>query len=436
ISTNSGDPNAPEVVRIHGTATLSGGNDPLYVVDGVAGVDIRTVSPNDIESFDILKDASAAAIYGSRASGGVIIVTTKRGKAGKPQVSFNSYVASESVQHLIKFMDASQYLAAYQSANAGASMPTGTTTTSNQGANTNWFNQLLRTGFTQSQNLSVAGGTDRSHYRASMTYLNQQGIAINSGRQAINGRFNFDQKALNDKLTITMGVDVDHENQSYADSIAWLNAAAVPTVLSVFDPNGSGQYQYINNTQENNPVPFLKDIINTGVVDKTTGNLRLDYNLAPGLTISPYANATRANSSSHIYIPASNLLGQVVNRVLNNSLATGGSVVTDQGDGDEDLASTTETFETAGVTADYKATFGKSRLHLLGGYEFNEYNYTGYHVEAHDSYDVNAPNQNLNAFNNVAAVNDLSSYAYGYKLNSYFGRAEYSFNNKYYLYGT
>jgi len=428
ISTNSGDPNQPAVVRIHGTASLGGGNDPLYVIDGVAGVDIRTVNPNDIESFDILKDASAAAIYGSRASGGVILVTTKHGKAGKPVVTYNTYIASESAQHLIPFMDASQYLAAYQEAN-GSAMPTGTTTTSNQGANTNWFKALLRTGFTQSHNISVSGGTDESHYRGSITYQDQDGIAINSGRRDFNGHFMFDQKALDDKLTITMSLTVDHVNAAYTDSAAWEDAASVPAVLSEYQPGGApGQYQYINNTDENNPVPFLADIINTGTTDKIIGNLKLDYLVFPGLTISPYAYATRGNGTGHVYIPASTLLGAVSDRI--------GGFVTDQSNGDEDLSSTTETFETAGLTANYKAKFGLSHLNLLGGYEFNSYNYTGFHIEAHDSYDVDLPYENLNSFNSVNAVSDLSSYDNGYKLNSYFGRAEYNYNDKYYLTGT
>jgi len=429
ISTNNGDPNQPEVVRIHGTASLGGGNDPLYVVDGVAGVDIRTINPNDIESFDVLKDASAAAIYGSRASGGVILVTTKHGKAGKVQVSYNTYVASESAEHLIQFANASQYLAAYQEANKGASMPTGTSTTSNQGANTNWFKALLRTGFTQSHNLAVSGGTEESHYRGSVTYQDQDGIAINSGRQNFNGRFNFDQKTLNDKLTITMGLAVDHSSSRYTDSIAWLDAAAVPSVISEYQPGGaSGQYQYINNTQENNPVPFLADIINRGTTDKIIGNLRLDYLITPGLTISPYADAIRGNGTGHIYIPASTLLGPVVDR--------NGANVFDQGDGDEDNSSTTETIETVGATANYKTTFGKSRLNLLGGYEFNKYQYTGFHIEAHDTYDVDLPYQNVNAAINVNPVTDLSSYSNSSELNSYFGRAEYNFNDKYYVTGT
>src|ERR1700744_586468 len=122
ITTTSGDPNSDPVVRIRGTVSLSGGNDPLYVIDGVVGADIRSISPNDIESFDILKDASGAAIYGSRAAGGVILITTKQGKAGRARVEVNSYVDSESPEKLPDFMNRTQYLARYQ-AFYGSAMP-------------------------------------------------------------------------------------------------------------------------------------------------------------------------------------------------------------------------------------------------------------------------------------------------------------------------
>src|ERR1700744_3949348 len=215
IASTSGDPNDNPVVRIRGTVSLSGGNDPLYVIDGVIGADIRSVSPNDIESFDVLKDASAAAIFGSRAAGGVIIVTTKSGKAGKAQVSVNSYIASESPEKLPDFMNRTQYLAAYQQF-YGSAMPAfnpaSPSTTSDQGANTNWFKELTRTGITHNENVALSGGSEQSHYRASVTYNDQQGIVRTQERKDINGRFNFDQKTLNDKLLISINGSASHTN--------------------------------------------------------------------------------------------------------------------------------------------------------------------------------------------------------------------------------
>jgi len=425
ITTTDGDPNGNPVVRIRGTASLSGGNDPLYVIDGVAGADIRGVSPNDIESFDVLKDASAAAIYGSRAAGGVILVTTKTGKAGKTQVSVNSYVASESAEHLVQFMDRTQYLSAYQ-AFYGKALATGTTTTSDQGANTDWFKELLRTGITHDENLSLSGGSDKSHYRASVTYIDQQGIARTSERKDLNGRFNFDQKTLGDKLLITFNASASHTNSNFVDPGVWLNAAAVPPVLQVRDPGGSGEYQFINNTQEINPIPELLYITNTGTTDRMVGNLRLDYTLAKGLTISPYGNGTIGNVNTLVYYPPSNLLSPIGDQLF-------GFTPQLSNHGDVDRGSGTFTNETYGITVNYKGTFGKSRVNLLGGYEANSFNAQAFRVAAHDFNDINLPNENIGAANSIAAGKDIGSYDGSSKLDSYFARAEYIFNDKYYL---
>lgn len=426
ITTTSGDPNSDPVVRIRGTASLSGGNDPLYVIDGVAGADIRSVSPNDIASFDILKDASAAAIYGSRAAGGVIIVTTKSGKAGKPEVTYNAYVAAESAEHVIDFMNRSQYLAAYQSFK-GSPMQKGTSTTSDQGANTNWFNELLHTGFTQNHNLAVGGGNGENHYRASVSYTDQQGIVRTSNRRDLDGRFNFDQKALNDKLTITINVAGSHTNSGFVDGGVFLNAAAVPSVLSVYDPLNPGQYQYINNTQETNPVPQLMLLTNTGATDRLSGNLKLDYQLAKGLTISPYTYGTRSSTSDMVYYPPSNLISPIGDQIFGYT-----PTLSTHGDVDENFA--TSTTETYGATIAYKGVFGKHRLSALGGYEYNSFNNTATRVGAHDFNDINLPNENIGAGNSIS-IKDINSYNRGYTLKSWLGRLEYSFNDKYYLTG-
>ena len=443
VATTTGDPTATATVRIRGTASISGGNDPLYVIDGVAGGDPHGLSPNDIESFDILKDASAAAIYGSRAAGGVIMITTKQGKAGKPQVSYNAYVASESVEHLPDFADASQYLAIYQSYK-GTAMPTGTDIGDNQGANTNWFKAILRTGFTQSHNLAVSGGTDKSHYRASVTEIDQQGIAINSANKNLIGRINFDQKALNDKLTITMNLQGTHQNANYTDSSAFFYASYVPSVYSVRDPKGSGQYQFINNTDQFNPVPFVENVTNTGVINKLTGNLRLDYVLAKGLTLSPYINGSSSSATTNLYLPPSTLWdgSGTFDRLHNPNTGANYSLTTTKEtgelstDGDVDKTASTSTVLTYGFTAAYKTTFGKSRLNLLGGYEYNQFGNSGLRVAAHDFNEINdLPNEDISAANLVAHGSDINSFDGGYKLYSWIGRAEYNLLDRYYLTG-
>lgn len=427
ITTTGGDPNETPTVRIRGYASLSGGQDPLYVIDGVAGADINSVSPNDIESFDILKDASAAAIYGSRAAGGVIIVTTKTGKAGKAVVDFNTYIASESPEKLPDFMNRSQYLSAYQSF-YGHPMPTfnpaSPSTTSDQGANTNWFKEITRTGFTHNENLGLSGGTDKSHYRVSVTNIDQDGIVRGQQRKNVYGRFNFDQKTLNDKLLITINGSGSHVNTTYVDGSVFLNAAAVPSVVSVYDPLNPGQYQFINNTQEINPVPQLLDITNVGTIDHLVGNLRLDYTVVKGLTLTPYANATRDVSVYNIYYPPTNLVQAIGDHFSYTPTLSG--------HGDVDKGTQTDGQRTLGATLDYRTMLGNNSIHLLGGYEYNDFESTGVRVGAHDFNDINLPNENINAANGISP-NDIASYDAPYKLQSWFGRFDYNYASKYYL---
>ncbi|MGI4020979.1 MAG: SusC/RagA family TonB-linked outer membrane protein [Janthinobacterium lividum] len=435
ISTATGDPNANPTVRIRGTASLSGASDPLYVIDGVIGADIRSVSPNDIESFDILKDASAAAIYGSRAGGGVILVTTKTGKAGKPIVTVNAYTAAESPQRLLKFADRSQYLAAYQSF-YGKTMPAGTSTTSDQGANTNWFKEITRTGISHNENVGISGGTDKGHYRGSLTYYDQQGIVLTSYRKDINARFNLDQKALNDKLLITMNVSGSHTNSSSppvapdAGSV-FLDAASVPSVISpynvvptVYDANNPYNYQLITNTQEANPLGQLRYITNTALADRLTGALRLDYSLTKAITITPYANAIRTSGSYLIYYPPTSLVSPIRD--------PNGYVPTLTNNGDVSRGANTITNVTYGATAGYKGIIGKSRLNALIGAEHFSNAYDSLRVGAHDLSGINLPNQNISSANSVS-VKDISSTDKGFDIYSAFGRIEYNYADKYYI---
>jgi TonB-linked SusC/RagA family outer membrane protein len=428
INTSSGDPNDNPTVRIRGTVSLSGGNDPLYVIDGVIGADIRSIAPNDIESFDVLKDASGAAIYGSRAAGGVILVTTKQGKAGRARVEVNSYVASESPEKLPNFMNRTQYLAAYQ-AFYGTAMATGTTTTSDQGANTNWFKEITRSVFTHNENVAVSGGTEKGHYRASATYTDQPGILLGSDRKDLNGRFNFDQKALDDKLLITISASGTHTNADIADKNSVLNAAAVPSVVQVMDPVNPGYYQYINNTQENNPVPQLLYLQNKRTEDALNGRIQLDYTLAKGLTISPYANVAHGVGTYFIYYPPSVALSPV-GSLVNSVGDPFGYVPTLTGHGDVDKGEQDYTNATYGGTVNYKTTFGKSRINLLGGAEHYTEAYSGFRVGAHDFNDIYQPNEAIGSANSISTA-DIGSNNAQYTLKSLFGRLEYNFNDKY-----
>lgn len=197
--TNDGNPNGSATVTLRGPSTLRAGaaSSPFYVIDGVPDADFNLIAPSDILSIDVLKDASAAAIYGTRATNGVIIITTKKAKAGQVKVTYDGYGSMEKVANEFKVASADQ-LRAYLKANGQ-----GLTPANDNGGNTNWQKAVERnSGFSQNHNLSLGGGTDKTVFGASINYMQNQGIVKSSGFERLIGRLNLSQKTLNDKLKL------------------------------------------------------------------------------------------------------------------------------------------------------------------------------------------------------------------------------------------
>lgn len=197
ITQPSGDPNQRPTVRLRGYTSLAGGSDPLYVVDGIIGVPINSISPTDIETMDVLKDASASAIYGSRAANGVIIITTKRGKAGTTSVTFSNYVGAEVISNRLDLLDAEGYRAQVTAVKGNASLndlQRFPKDASGNGFNTDWFKEITRTAFTNNHDLAIMGGSEAFTYRGSVNYIQRQGIVKNTGNDRMTGRINLDQR--------------------------------------------------------------------------------------------------------------------------------------------------------------------------------------------------------------------------------------------------
>ena len=184
----SGQPGAGMVVRVRGTTSMNGSNDPLYVVDGVPMTDIDFLAPNDIETMQILKDASSAAIYGSRAANGVIMITTKAGAASKEKmnVTFSMYGGWTKVAKRMESLNYEQYREYLDDLGSNVVLPDGLKD------ETNWFDETYKTGSTQNYQLSVSGGTDRVNYYMSGGYTNEQGIVPTTKYQRYNFRTSLD----------------------------------------------------------------------------------------------------------------------------------------------------------------------------------------------------------------------------------------------------
>jgi len=198
ITSSSGSVGSDPTIRLRGVSTLQNDQGPFIVIDGVPGGAINQVAPQDIESISVLKDASSAAIYGSRSAGGVILITTKRGSGSKAAVSYNGYLAASTIANKPKMFTADEWRS-YAKDNG-----LDTSSYDKYGANTDWFGEISRTGFSQNHNLSISGGSSNSNYRASFNYLKDEGVLRDDALERYNFRFQFQQRAINDRLRISL----------------------------------------------------------------------------------------------------------------------------------------------------------------------------------------------------------------------------------------
>ncbi len=300
IVSNGGEPGAGVSVRVRGANSIRSGQEPLYVIDGIplditdvqpsgastTGVGssaaknpLNFINPDDIESIDILKDASATAIYGSRGANGVVIVTTKKGKAGKATVSYSGYTGFSELPKKYPVLSAAEYNAARASLGLASS---------DMGYDTDWQDEIFRTATTTNHSLSLSGGSDKSTYRASLGYLDQEGIIKKTGMEKYSGRLNISTKAMNDKLTLEVGLTAARTNDQRAplgesggvEGDLLLSALKLNPTYPVFNEDGT---YYQLSDQVRNPVAMI-DLTNDNTqTDRVLANISAGLNLAKGL---------------------------------------------------------------------------------------------------------------------------------------------------------
>lgn len=225
--TSTGDPNGSPSISLRGASSLRSGEamQPYYVIDGIPGVDISMVAPDDIESIDVLRDATATAIYGSKAANGVIIITTKKGKAGRTNVSYNGYVGFDRVAKTLDMMSASGLKA--------LSQETGVAVDDN-GGDVDWQKEVLRTGVSHNHNLSINGGNDKTKYMASVSYHNRQGVVKGSDMSRLNVRSLLSTSVLKDHLDLSVGANMMYGE--YAGVAMDNEGASVMDAMNYFSP--------------------------------------------------------------------------------------------------------------------------------------------------------------------------------------------------------
>lgn len=405
ITQPGGDPNQSASVRLRGQSSLSGGLSPLFVVDGVILDDpsqFQNIPPDDIASYDVLKDASAAAIYGSRGANGVIIVTTKKGVAGKTVITYDGLVGSSTQSKYYDLLTAPEFLAA---------IPDTDRASLNKGGNTNWQKAISRTAYQQRHTVSLSGGTNSFNYIASANYSDQQGIILNSDKEQLGLRFSGEAKALNDKLDIKTGIQNVSTTRNLVDYGSFSFLYNSPPTFPVKNPDGT--YYTYSDFNEANPVEHIQESYFRAYEYLTLINGSADYNITDALKVGVQGSITRNNVQTHGFVPTFPLEGNVnqAGQAQENTNSYKGN-----------------------IHINYDKTFGKSTLNLLGGYEYNDYIYDNFLAAGQQYITPEQLDNNLGAGNSL--FNRISSYKDEYLLISFFARAAYNYDNRFYLTGT
>lgn len=413
ISRAGGDPNGSFNMRLRGVGTIGANVEPLVVIDGVIGGSLSTVDPNDIASMDVLKDGSAAAIYGSRGGSGVILVTTKSGKSGRVMVDYNGSYAIENIANSIDVMSAEEYRQVPGHVDLGS--------------NTDWLDVVTRQGTAMVHNLSLSGGTPQTTYRASVNVRNTEGIGIKSGFDQFNGRLNLSQKALKDRATFTLNFSSTQKDAQEGNTASFNYAMLANPTMPVYDntltsPTAGGAYGgYAERAIFDffNPLSIVEQNERDKKQSSLLVSLRGEYDFSDfidGLRASAFYSA---QEEEDLYGASNKKTSKFGGR---GGLGIAGRAVDKRYN---------ELFET---TVNYDKTFGIVNAALLGGYSYQYFFNEGFAASGGNFLTDAFTYNNLGAaldFDN--GLGDVGSYANSNKLVAFFGRLNLTFNDNFYV---
>jgi len=409
INNGSGDPGSTPNITLRGFSTLKGGTGPLVLINGVPG-SIDTVSPNEIASIDVLKDASAAAIYGTRGANGVILITTKTVNSEiAPTITYSTFATTSNFANKAKFLDASQQRSLRAQ---GVNLPF-----TDGGASTDWLDEISRTGFTQNHNLALKGGTAKTNYIVNLNYVDQTGAFTNTYNKEYRFSFDVNHTMFNDKLKInlsllngTQDMGIDEGIAAYAYRQAMIRNPTAP----VYNPNGTYN-EDPNKLQYYNPVAILNETTQdrNSTWQRFTANLTLD--LLPGWDVSAQLSKNK-NTGLTGYAETKQHYSNTINK--RNGVASRSTGVTDN--------------DYVEITSKYHKDLGRHDFTVLGGYSYQYTVNEGFSARNSDFPTDAFSYNNLDAGNGLSdGTASIDSYKNDSKLIGFFGRLNYNFDNKY-----
>ena len=385
VYNKGGNPNSNATIRLRGISTVGGNTEPLVVIDGVLGQSLNNVDPADIENITVLKDGSAAAIYGTRGSSGVILVTTKSGKTGQPfSVSYNGQYSTASISKQIDIMDRGTFLA------------TGGT---DLGSDTDWRDEVTRNAASQIHNIAAVGGTDNANYRVSVNFRDTEGILINSGFNQFNARTKLSGKMLNDKLKIDFNSSLTQRDSDFGFNEALRYATLYNPTAPVLGADApfafnadqfGGYFETLGLFDSFNPVSIAnqnknygsRSILNYSLDFKYTFTDELSANLSTGQQIEKNTNREYYPVTSFFRGNAVSPFRKGLAKFFNNEITN----------------KTLEVFATYDKSLNDNFSFK-----VTGGYSWQETDYNEYFLELGDF----PPGVDFDFSNNIEVSQDL-----------------------------
>jgi iron complex outermembrane receptor protein len=417
---DNNEPGGGLTIHIRGATSVNASSDPLYVVDGMpvgygggiaAGRDpLNFINPNDIESMTVLKDASAAAIYGANAANGVVLITTKKARQQGPDIEYSASISSSSITRTPAVLNASQFRAAVQAKAAWRVSSLGS-------ANTNWYDQIGHNGFGQQHDVVVSGVGQSSNYRFSVGYLKQNGIIQTSSDERLSLGLNYNQLLLKDNLDIRANLRGSRSIDLYQAADVLGNAVAMAPTQPVHDAsNPTGYWDWpTTGASASNPVASLNRSANRGTTWRSVGNVLGIYHLPflSGLSANINLGYDITQAKRQIFIP-NDLAAQIR-----------------QGQGLLSLANNNASNAVVESYLNYSAPIHAvpGNIDLTGGYSYTEsHNDSPFFQETGLSSNL----LGINGVPNATTVQN-STYVVDYKLISFFARLNYNFNDRFLL---
>ncbi len=420
VTQNSKAPGGSMSIRIRGSNSVSSTNEPLYVVDGFPTNNGINLNPDDIESMEILKDASATAIYGSRGANGVVMITTKRGKAGQSNIAYSGYTGTQNPIVPFEMLDGKRYMLLandlYREIEGQENQEFGAYTQSqlNSDVNTDWIDATTRKGVVQSHNLQFTGGGENTKVLSSLGYFKQDGILKNTDFSRVSGRVNIDQQ-VNDYIKAGASLMAQRENsnfQIYDGNI--LNSNVLYSVLT-YDPtvplyNADGSFGRPPGGQGDNPLANLLSRQNDMQKDKFNGTVFLEVKPMEGLTARLNAGTEILRDQLGGYLSRASYQGSIDNGVAN-------------------VADYSLTHNLVDLFVTYDTQFSdKHSLNVMAGYSYEKF------INENKGIDVYGFSTDLFGYNNLGAASTITGVNSGKSENilvSFFGRANYAYDDRY-----